>query len=112
MRHYFGQVTVNNLLQFGYVSRSGDVVTKDDFLDQPPAGAALTAYDEAHLKIYARLLDADAASADWHEVVEVLFGLDAKAEPERALGIYISHLERAKWMTTSGFCQLLQGRLH
>jgi hypothetical protein len=88
------------------------VVTKDDFLDQPPPGAALTAYDEAHLKLYARLLDADAARADWREVVEVLFGLDAKADPERALRIYTNHLDRAKWMTTSGFCQLLQGRLH
>ncbi|MGH6760362.1 MAG: DUF2285 domain-containing protein [Phyllobacterium sp.] len=87
-------------------------MTKDDFLDQPPAGAALTAYDEAHLKLYVRLLDADAQKADWREVVEVLFGLDAKVEPERSLRVYTAHLERAKWMTTSGFCELLQGRLH
>jgi len=112
MRHRSDQITVNNILQFGYISRSGDVVTKDDFLDQPPAGAALTAYDEAHLKLYVRLLDADAEKADWREVVEVLFGLDAEAEPERAQRIYNSHLEHAKWMTTSGFCELLQGRLH
>lgn len=112
MRYRSEQNTVNNLLQFGYISRSGDVVTKVDFLDQPPAGAALTAYDEAHLKLYVRLLDADAEKADWREVVEVLFGLDAKAEPERALRIYTGHLDRAKWMTTSGFCELLQGRLN
>ena len=87
-------------------------MTKNDFLDQPPAGAALTAYDEAHLKLYIRLLDAEAESADWREVVEVLFGLDANAEPERAQRIYASHLDRAKWMTTNGFCELLQGRLH
>lgn len=87
-------------------------MTKDDFLDQPPAGAALTAYDEEHLKLYVRLLDADAAGADWRDVVEVLFGLNAKIEPERVLRIYTSHLDRAKWMTTSGFCELLQGRLH
>ncbi|PZU69293.1 DUF2285 domain-containing protein [Sphingobium sp.] len=87
-------------------------MTKTDFLDQPPAGAALTAYDQAHLKLYARLLDADAQGADWHEVVEVLFGLDAKADAVRALHVYTSHLDRAKWMTTSGFCELLQGRLH
>ncbi|ETI60087.1 hypothetical protein C100_19925 [Sphingobium sp. C100] len=112
MRYHSDQITVNNILQFGYISRSGDVVTKDDFLDQPPAGAALTAYDEAHLKLYVRLLDADAEKADWREVVEVLFGLDAKAEPERAQRIYTSHLDRAKLMTKSGFCELLQGRLH
>ena len=112
MRHSSDEIIVNNLLQFGYISRLGDVVTKDDFPDQPPAGAALTAYDEAHLKLYVRLLDADAASADWREVVEVLFGLDAKAEPERAQRIYTSHLDRAKWMTKSGFCELLQGLMH
>jgi hypothetical protein len=110
--HLSDEIIVNNPLQFGYISRSGDAVTKNDFLDQPPAGAALTAYDEAHLKLYVRLLDADAESADWREVVQVLFGLDANAEPERARRIYTSHLHRAKWMTTSGFCELLQGRLH
>ena len=103
---------VNNMVRFEYIFRSGDVVTKTDFLDQPPAGAALTAYDQAHLKLYARLLDADAEGADWREVVEVLFGLDAKAETERARHVYTSHLDRAKWMTTNGFCELLQGRLH
>lgn len=112
MHRHSDEIIVNNLLQFGYISLSGDVVTKDDFLEQPPADAALTAYDESHLKLYVRLLDADAESADWREVVEVLFGLDAKAEPERALRIYTSHLDRAKWMTKSGFCELLQGRLH
>ncbi|MBN9567016.1 MAG: DUF2285 domain-containing protein [Alphaproteobacteria bacterium] len=85
---------------------------KDDFLDQPPAGAKLTAYDEAHLKLYVRLLDANAQKADWREIVEVLFGFDAEAEPERALLVYTAHLERAKWMTENGFCELLQGRLH
>lgn len=87
-------------------------MTKVDFLDQPPGGAALTAYDRAHLKLYARLLDAEAESADWREVAEVLFGVDTTAEPERAQRIYASHLDRAKWMTKSGFCELLQGRLH
>lgn len=87
-------------------------MTKDDFLDQPPGGAALTAYDKAHLKLYARLLDAEAEGAAWQEVVEVLFGLDAKAAPERASRIYTTHLARAKWMTESGFCELLGPRLH
>lgn len=111
-RHHFGKISVNNPLLFGYISRSGDVVTKDDFLDQPPAGAALTAYDRAHLKLYVRLLDAESEGADWREVVAVLFNLDAGAEPKRALHVYTSHLDRAKWMTKSGFCELLQGRLH
>lgn len=107
-----GKFSVNNLLHNGYFFRPGDAVTKHDFLDQPPSGPALTAYDKAHLKLYARLLDAEQQSADWREVVEVLFGIDATAEQDRALQIYKTHLDRAKWMTTSGFCELLQGRLH
>lgn len=83
----------------------------DDFLDQPPSGPSLTAYDKAHLKLYVRLLDADAARADWQEVAQVLFGLDARAEPQRASSVYATHLARAKWMTENGFSQLL-GRLN
>lgn len=87
-------------------------MTKEDFLDQPPGGAALTAYDQAHLKLYLRLLDADAEGADWKEVVEALFGICAKAEPERAARVHTAHLARAKWMTESGFCELIGPRLH
>lgn len=88
------------------------MVTKQDFLDQPPGGAALTACDRAHLKLYLRLLDADAEGADWKEVVRVLFGICAKTEPERAAHIHAAHLSRAKWMTQSGFGELLGPRLH
>lgn len=87
-------------------------MTKDDFLDQPPIEASLTAYDQSHLKQYLRLLDADAEGADWHEVVEVVFGLSATAEPQRAFQVYATHLARAKWMTENGFCELLGARLH
>ncbi|WP_333836089.1 DNA -binding domain-containing protein [Novosphingobium sp.] len=87
-------------------------MTKEDFLDQPPGGAALTAYDQAHLKLYLRLLDAEAEGADWKEVVEVLFGICAKSEPERAARVHTSHLARAKWMTENGFGELLGPRLH
>ena len=55
-------------------------MTKTDFLDQPPGGAALTAYDRTHLKLYARLLDAEAQGADWREVAKVLFDLEADPE--------------------------------
>lgn len=87
-------------------------MTKADFLDEPPAGAVLTAYDEAHLKLYARLLDADAEGADWQEIVSVLFGIDAGSDHDRARSVYTAHLARAKWMTTNGFCELLEGRLN
>lgn len=87
-------------------------MTKDDFLDQPPISAALTAYDQAHVKLYLRLLDAAAEGADWKEVVAILFGLDPGAEPDRASRVYSTHLERARWMSENGFCELLGPRLH
>lgn len=91
---------------------AGNSVTKCDFLDEPPGGAALTAYDRAHLKLYLRLLDAEAEGADWHDVVKALFGLSASAEPERAARVYTAHLARAKWMAQNGFSELLGHRLH
>jgi len=112
LRHDYDQISVNNYLQNGYTSLPGDVVTKIEFLDQPPGGAALTAYDQTHLKLYVRLLDADAQGADWREVAKVLFDLDAAHDEARARQVYSAHLDRAKWMTRSGFCELLQGRLH
>lgn len=85
---------------------------KEDFLDQPPDGATLTSYDRAHLKLYLRLLDAEAGGADWKEVVEVLFGICPKSEPERAQRVHAGHLSRAKWMTQNGYSELLGLRLH
>ncbi|GGA51637.1 hypothetical protein GCM10011385_01190 [Nitratireductor aestuarii] len=87
-------------------------MTKSDFLDQPPSGAALTAYDQAHIKLYLRLLDADAEGADWKEVVEVLFGIDARAETDRALRVYTAHLKRAKWIRDNGFRELSDRQQH
>ncbi|MBN9281007.1 MAG: DUF2285 domain-containing protein [Hyphomicrobium denitrificans] len=87
-------------------------MTIADFLDKPPGGAALTTYDRAHLKLYLRLLDADAEGADWKAVVEALFGICPGAEPERAARIHTAHLARAKWMTTSGYSELLDPSLH
>ncbi len=87
-------------------------MTKEEFLDQPPGGAALTAYDQAHLKLYLRLLDAEAEGADWKEVVEALFGICAQIEPERAARVHTAHLSRAKWMTECGYGELLGPRLH
>jgi hypothetical protein len=78
--------------------------------DQAPSGDILTAYDNEHLKIYIRLLDADAARADWKEVARIVLGMDPEKEPERARTAWESHLKRAKWMTTRGFKDLLRGR--
>ena len=44
------------------------------------------------------------------EVSEILFGIDAAEEPERAKKMYDSHLARARWMTEHGYRKLLEGR--
>jgi hypothetical protein len=88
------------------------MMTKAEFVDQPPAGAALTAYDQAHAKLYVRLLDAESHGADWREVVQLLFNICPVSEPERASLVYSAHLARAKWMAENGFRQLLSPRLN
>jgi hypothetical protein len=78
------------------------------FADRPPDLPHVTPYDERHLKTYLRLLDADAEGADWREVVQVIFGLDAENEPGRARCVHDSHLARARWMTQVGYRDLLK----
>lgn len=78
--------------------------------DSAPGDQHLTEYDRAHIKLYMRLLDAEADGADWREVVEILFGIDPAREPERARQVHDSHLRRAHWMTHTGYRQLLQKR--
>jgi len=89
------------------VPNKGGTLTNADFLDAPPESAVLTDYDRTHVKLYMRLLDAYADSADWREVVSVLFSLDPATDPERARHIHDSHLARAQWMTEHGYRQLL-----
>jgi hypothetical protein len=78
-------------------------VTHPAFQDEPPSSSAITAYDEDHLVIYLRILDAAAEGADWREVVQLLFGLDPEYEPDRSMKVYESHLARARWMTECGY---------
>jgi Uncharacterized conserved protein (DUF2285) len=82
-------------------------MSNPELRDQPPASDTLTDYDRAHLKLYIRLLDAEAAGADWREATHVLFGIDADVETRRAEAVYKAHLARAKWMTDHGYRQLL-----
>lgn len=83
-------------------------MTIPQFEDRAPADDQITAYDERHFVTYLRLLDAADEGADWREVVEIVFGLDAAIDPGRAQIIHDSHLERARWMTTHGYRQLLE----
>lgn len=79
----------------------------DAFADAVPIASELTDYDRAHIKLYARLLDATADGAGWQEIVSVLFGIDAAREPERARHVHDSHLARARWVASSGYKDLL-----
>lgn len=78
------------------------------FLDSPPDSTELTDYDRAHMKEYMRILDAATDGADWRQAVNVIFGIDPSAEPERARKAHDSHLARARWMTEHGYRQLLR----
>ena len=77
--------------------------------DAAPTGDDLTAYDQAHLKLYARLLDADSDGADWREFVRIVFGIEPAREPRRAATVHQGHLARARWMARKGYLLLLRG---
>jgi hypothetical protein len=80
------------------------------FRDEAPDGDHLTDYDRTHIKLYCRLLDAEADGADWQEAVEVLFGIDPNTEPDRARRVHDTHLARARWMSEHGYKPLRLGR--
>jgi len=77
--------------------------------DRAPEADVPTGYDEEHLISYLRLLDADAAGADWAEVARIVLHIDPSREPERARRSWESHLARAKWLTEHGYRDLLRG---
>lgn len=87
-------------------------MNEPDFLDEPPESPELTDYDRRHLKLYARLLDANAAGASWEDAFRILFATAGDTEPNRAQRIHAAHLKRAEWMSTTGFNHLLPGARH
>lgn len=86
-------------------------MTTPHLAETPPIDDHVTPYDLDHGKIYLRLLDADAASADWREVAQIVLGLDPDDDPAHAQRVYDSHLARARWMTTTGYRDLLLGNV-
>jgi hypothetical protein len=79
-----------------------------DVADTAPTDSVLTVYDEEHLITYLRLLDADAAGADWRDVARIVLHIDPEHESDRAQRAFDSHLSRAKWMTEHGYRHLLR----
>ena len=47
-----------------------------DVDDSAPDDTTLTIYDEEHIITYMRLLDADAAGADWRKVAKIVLHID------------------------------------
>jgi len=80
-----------------------------DVADVAPNESVLTTYDEQHLVTYWRLLDAEAAGADWKEVTQIVLHIDPDREPARARNAFDSHLARARWMADHGYRDLLRG---
>lgn len=80
-----------------------------DVDDSAPDETTLTTYDEQHIITYLRLLDADAAGADWRRVAKIVLHIDPDHEPDRARHAFETHLARAKWMTEHGYRHLLRG---
>ncbi|WGD56755.1 DUF2285 domain-containing protein [Bradyrhizobium sp. CB1650] len=79
--------------------------------DAAPEDTGLTPYDCEHLTTYWRLLDANAAGADWRVVAESVLHIDPGREPQRARRAYKSHLARANWMAEHGYKLLLRGEV-
>jgi len=79
--------------------------------DEAPSASTVTDYDRAHLKLYLRLLDADAEGAAWDDVARLLLEIDPVADPDRAKRRHENHLIRARWMTDQGYLDLLKSGL-
>ena len=73
-----------------------------------PAADALTAYDEAHFAVYLSLLHASADGVSDTEMCRDILGVNAAAEPDRAKTMLQSHLERARWLSSSGRQRILE----
>ncbi len=85
-------------------------VTINSLQDVPPQGVVVTEYDRRHMTQYMRLLDAAGEGASWQEAAQIILGLDAQKEPERARLAHDAHLERAHWLSSEGYRQLAAGR--
>jgi|SRR6185437_3447626 len=78
-----------------------------DIADEVPWSEKITAYDEQHFITYIRLLDADAEGADWREVASIVLHRDPAKDTHRTRRCWETHLKRARWMTETGYRELL-----
>jgi len=86
----------------------GYSVSIDNYSQRPPESDTVTGYDRAHFEMYIALLDAANLESSWIDAYKTAFGVGPPADRlEAAKAFYESHLQRARWMTVSGFQRLL-----
>ncbi|MBP1848321.1 hypothetical protein J2046_006612 [Rhizobium petrolearium] len=78
-----------------------------EFADEVPWSEDFTDYDWQHRVAYIRLLDAKADGADWEEAARIILHRDTEADRERSFLCWESHMQRAEWMTHTGYKHLL-----
>jgi hypothetical protein len=65
----------------------------------------ITLYDRQHFLTYARLLSAERDELDWRDGVREILLQDPNKDPRQARVCWESHLERARWIATTGLQQ-------
>lgn len=78
-----------------------------EIADEAAWSEVLTPYDQDHLAVYLRLLDAERDGADWREAARLLLRRNPALDPEGARRCWESHIGRARWMTKVGYRLLL-----
>lgn len=76
--------------------------------EEAPWSEDITDYDTTHFTTYIRLLDAEAAGADWRDAAEVILHCRPTIDPAGVELCWRSHMARARWMTETGYRKLLQ----
>ncbi|MFG1186268.1 DNA -binding domain-containing protein [Xanthobacter aminoxidans] len=79
-----------------------------DVDDLAPSEPEITDYDERHFVTYLRLLDAETDGADWTDVARIVLHRDPRTEGDRTRLCWQSHLNRARWMTKTGYRKILE----
>lgn len=74
--------------------------------DRAPTEDYITAYDEQHITLYLRLLDAHRAKACPKEMCRLILHRDPDEDPA-SLAILESHLARAQWICARGYKDFL-----
>ncbi|WP_319529507.1 DNA -binding domain-containing protein [uncultured Cohaesibacter sp.] len=78
-----------------------------DVADEAPRDDRVTPYDEQHFVTYLRLLDAEKAGANWQEVARIVLHRDDADDDERSYRCWKSHLDRAQWLSKTGYKTIL-----